>query len=107
MHQLWNGSTPHPAELVGFPSVDVIAEDSRTDAEKRLEWLCDEWADAHAINMLDEWRDLRMAIHGAIQVLNYCRERHEDRIALMELGSLALQHSQDCIIAGRYEGAKQ
>ena len=80
---------------------------TRTDMERRLEWLCDEWADAQAADMLDEWRDVRMAIHGAIQALNFCHadQRHDDRMALMTLGSVAFQHSQDCIRDGKYEGA--
>lgn len=99
--QLWNGTTTHPAELVGFPSVDVIAEDPRTDMEKRLSWICDEWADAAANDMHEEWHDLNMMLHGALQGLNHCPDRHHDRMAIMEISKLAFRHSIDCIHAGR------
>lgn len=84
-------------------------EDPRTDAEKRLEWLCDQWADAQTNDTSDAWRDVRMMIYGAIQALNYCHadDRHDDRMALMTLGSVALEYSLDCIYQGKYEGAKQ
>lgn len=81
--------------------------DPRTDMEKRLEWLCDEWAYAQEADTLDEWRDVRMAIHGAYLALTFCSadDRSADRVALDNLSALAYQHSIDCISAGRYEGA--
>lgn len=83
-------------------------EDPRNDMEKRLEWLCDEWAGAQDDDTLESWRDVRMAIHGASLALIYCSadDRLEDRMALMEMSALAFQHSQDCISAGRFEGTK-
>jgi hypothetical protein len=77
-----------------------------TDMEKRIDWLCSEWADASTNDTHDDWRDLRMMIHGALQALNYCPDRHEDRMALMALGGVAFELSLDCISRDRYEGAE-
>ncbi len=76
--------------------------DPRTDMEKRLSWICDEWADAATNDRHEEWRDLNMMLHGALQGLNHCPDRHYDRMAIMEISKLAYQHSTDCIQAGRY-----
>jgi len=81
--------------------------DPRTDVEKRLSWICDEWADAATNDRHEEWRDLNMMLHGALQALNHCRDRHEDRMAIMAINALAYQNSTDCIMDGKYEGAPQ
>jgi hypothetical protein len=85
----------------------IEEEDPLTDAEKRLEWLCDEWASAQTDDHYDTWRDIRMMVHGAMQALNYCTrdDRHDDRMALMTLVSLAFEYSLACIQQGKYEGA--
>lgn len=90
-----------------LPADEPEANDPRTDAEKRLEWLCDEWASAQTDDHYDTWRDVRMMVHGAMQALNYCTrdDRHEDRTALMTLGCLAFEYSLVCVQEGKYEGA--
>lgn len=96
-------------DRIRFPPDAPEDDDPRSDAEKRLEWLCDEWADAQADDHYDTWRDVRMMVHGAIQALNYCKAdaRHDDRMALMAAGSLAFEYSLDCIQQGKYEGASK
>ena len=81
--------------------------DPRTEMEKRIEWLCDSWAEAQTDDTLESWRDVRMMTHGAIQALNFCHadSRHEDRMALMAIHSVAFEYSQACINEGKYEGA--
>ncbi len=79
--------------------------DPRTEAEKRLSWVCDMWADAAEIDRYEDWHDMNMALHGALLALNHCPDRHYDRMAIMELSTLAYRHSADCIQAGCYEGA--
>ena len=92
------------------PRIRFESEEEDTDPrsllERRLSWICDEWADAATNDRHEEWRDLNMMLHGALQALNYCTDRHEDRMAIMALNALAYQHSSDCITAGKYEGAK-
>ena len=90
-----------------FPADAPKDESPLSDMENRLEWVCEVWADAIANDTHEEWRDLRMMIHGALLALNYCKDRHEDRMALMELGSLIFEYCLDCIDRGRYEGAKK
>ncbi len=94
-------------ERIRFEPEEPESEDPRTDAEKRLEWLCDEWKDAQADDHYDSWRDVRMMIFGATQALNHCKAdpRHDDRMALITLGGLAFEYSLVCIQQGKYEGA--
>ena len=82
-------------------------ESPLTPVEQRLSWLCEEWQAAVAEDYYDTWRDIRMMVHGALQALNWCKadNRHEDRMALMQLGSVAFEHSLDCIASNKYEGA--
>lgn len=89
------------------PDAEEDDNDPRTPMEKRLEWLFDDWADAHANNTFDEWHSVSMAIHGAFQALIWCHQedRHEDRATLMMLGDVAFQNSLACISEDRYEGA--
>jgi hypothetical protein len=89
----------------GEPEVIEEDNDPRNDMEKRLEWICSDWADAITNDRHEEWRDLNMMLHGALQALNHCPYRHDDRMAIMALNTLAYQYSLDCIKAGRYEGA--
>lgn len=90
-----------------LPADEPEANDPRTDAEKRLEWLCDEWASAQSDDHYDSWRDVRMMIFGATQALNHCKAdpRHDDRVELITLGGLAFEYSLGCIQQGKYEGA--
>ncbi len=83
--------------------------DPRTDAEKRIEWLCDEWQAALNNDSYDTWRDVRMMCYGAIQALIHCRGSKtamDDYRTLSELGNVAFVYSTDSILAGKYEGAK-
>lgn len=65
--------------------------DPRTDVEKRLSWICDEWAGVLNNDHYDDWHDLRMMIYGASQALIHCRDRFEDYSALRELGNFAFE----------------
>ncbi len=76
-----------------------------TDMEKRIEWICGEWAEAIKSDTYEAWHDLRMMLHGAVLALGYCRDRHEDRMAINDLGTMVFENSLACIQAGKYEGA--
>ena len=98
--------TPMPCGLeddrIRFDPEEPESDDPRTDMEKRLEWLCEEWKECQVDDHYDSWRDMKMAMHGAWQALNHCRDRHEDRVALETLGLLAFQYSMDCIDEGKF-----
>jgi hypothetical protein len=80
-------------------------ESPMTEVEKRIQWIRDDWVDALENDNYDEWRDVRMAIHGAYQTLIHCKDRHDDSKALTELSEIAFKNGLDCIQRGRYEGA--
>jgi hypothetical protein len=80
-------------------------ESPLTNIEKRIEWICDDWATALECDTYEEWSDVRLMFSGAIQALIYCRDRHEDLKALSELRDMAYENSLDCIRRDRYEGA--
>lgn len=80
-------------------------DDPRTDMEKRLDWLCDEWATAITDDTYDTWRDVRMMIFGASMGLVHCRDKFDDRMALSTLGSVSFEYGLACIQQGKYEGA--
>lgn len=76
-------------------------EELLTDVEKRLAWICDDWRDALINDSYDDWRDMRMALYGATQALNWCGgDRHEDRMALMYLSTVAFENSLQHIRKG-------
>jgi hypothetical protein len=83
--------------------------DPRTDAEKRIEWICEEWASALTDDTYDTWRDVRMMCYGAVQALNQCRtiDCMEDYRTFSVLGDIAFNNSLDCIRDDKYEGAKK
>jgi hypothetical protein len=80
-------------------------ESPLTDMEKRIEWICDDWADALEIDTYDEWNSVRMSIHGAIQTLIYCPGRAQDESAMRDLRAVAFENGMDCIKRGKFEGA--
>jgi len=82
--------------------------DPRTDSEKRIEWICEEWQGAMVDDCYETWRDVRMMCYGAIQALNQCRGSKtamDDYRTFSVLGDIAFKNSSDCIQAGKYEGA--
>lgn len=76
---------------------DEPDDDPRNHVEKRLAWLCEQWADALIDDTYDAWRDVRMMIYGATQSLIQCRDRHRDIEALGHLGSMAFENSISCL----------
>lgn len=93
-------------DRIRFDADEPEADDPRTETEKRLEWICDEWKFAQEEDIYDTWRDVRMMIVGARQALNHCNDRYDDRMDLLDLMGIAFGYSLACILAGRYEGAK-
>ena len=89
------------------PEIDEEDTDLRTETEKRLEWIEDEWKTAQELDSYEGWNDVRMMTYGAVQSMVYADGRHEERADLTTLGSLALKNGIDCIKAGKYEGAPQ
>jgi hypothetical protein len=88
-----------------FPAEAIEEESPLTDMEKRISWLCSEWADANEIDTFDEWNSVRLMIAGALQALIYTVGRHEDYKALDAARDMAFENSLDCIKRNRYEGA--
>lgn len=84
---------------------EEVEEDPLTEAEKRIEWICDAWADALLIDTYEEWHDVQIMAYGATQMCTYASGMHKEREMLREIGRLAFANSRDCIQAGRYEGA--
>ena len=72
-------------------------EDPRTDMEKRISWICDDWHDALINDTYEDWRDLRMMTYGAYQSLIHCKDRFDDLEALRELGNIAFARGIDRI----------
>lgn len=71
--------------------------DPRTDLEKRLSWLCDEWKEALEYDDYEHWHDMRVMIYGATQALIRCSDRFDDHEALRALSNIAFLNSLDCI----------
>jgi hypothetical protein len=83
--------------------------DPRTDAEKRIEWICNEWKYALDDDNYESWHDVRMMCYGAIQALNQCsgsKTAMDDYRMFSTLGDIAFNNGSDCIQDGKYEGAK-
>ena len=80
-------------------------ESPLTLVEKRIQWICDDWADALKNDNFDEWYAVRMALYGAKQAVNHCRDRRDDWKAFDELSDIAFKNGLDCINRGKYEGA--
>ena len=57
MHQLWNGVTPHPAELVGLPAVDVSRDKAVEDRADELLAQCVTLHGADEINTANDLYD--------------------------------------------------
>ena len=57
MHQLWNGSTPHPAELVGLPAVDMSLEQMVEDRADELLAACVTLHGADEVNQANDLYD--------------------------------------------------
>ena len=80
-----------------------------TDAEQRIEWLFDSWADAVACDTYDEWHTVKSEIYGATQTLNaigsLALRGVDPREELRLLGGVAFENSLVCIREGKYEGA--
>ena len=88
-----------------YPDEAPEEESPLTEVEKRIQWICDDWADALENDNYDEWYGVRMSLHGATQTLIHCKDRHEDRKAIAELSEIAFNNGRDCIKRGKYEGA--
>ena len=88
-----------------FPEEVEEDTDPRTESEKRISWICSDWADAIACDNYDEWYGVRMSIYGAIQTLIHSHDRWDDYKAMQTLGKMAFENSLVCLRAGRYEGA--
>ena len=88
-----------------YPDEAPEEESPFTEVEKRIQWICDDWADALTNDNYDEWRDVRMMLYGAKQTLNYCKDRRDDWKALDDLSDLAFANGLHCIGRGQYEGA--
>lgn len=87
---------------------DVEDDDPRTDTEKRLMWIEDEWASARHEDTYESWNDVRLMAFGAVQALINAECRNVPEIAqLREIGDFAFENSMTCIKEGRYEGAPQ
>lgn len=84
---------------------EVEEPDPRTEEEKRIDWICDAWADALEIDTYEEWHDVRMMAYGATQMCTYASGMHDLRKLLREIGNLAFENGLVCIQAGKYEGA--
>lgn len=82
---------------------DEPDDDPRSHVEKRLEWICEQWADALIDDTYETWRDVRMMIYGATQALIHCRDRHQDIEELGHLSSMAFENSISCIQKGKYD----
>lgn len=82
-------------------------DDPRTETEKRLMWIEDEWAQALEADDYEAWHDIRMMVHGALQAIAmaYTLGRIDEVNALRELGNIAFERGIVCIKAGKYEGA--
>jgi len=89
---------------IRYEPEEVEVEDPRSLMEIRIEWLCEEWQSAIKDDTYESWRDLRMMVYGATQALNYCRDRHDDRMALMVLSSVSFEHSLACLAADKGSG---
>lgn len=83
----------------------IEEEDPLTDAEKRLEWICSDWAYAIECDTADEWDRVRMALYGATQAFIKCRSSRQEEQMARDLADIAFDRQIDCIKAGRYEGA--
>lgn len=85
----------------------IEEEDPLTDAEKRLEWICSDWADAIECDTADEWDRVRMALYGATQAFTTCRFSRQEEQMARDLADIAFDRQIDCIRRFRYEGAPQ
>lgn len=92
-------------DRIRFEPDEPEEESPMTDMEKRISWLCDDWAEALRDDTYDTWRDVRMMIYGATQSLVDCKGRFDDIRALHDLGNIAFDNGLECIRAGKYEGA--
>lgn len=86
--------------------------DPRTDAEKRIEWICEEWQsvlDKGDDDTYEDWRDIRMMAYGAKQALNQNNgfTARQDYLLFDIVGDLAFLNGVNCIQNGKYEGAKK
>lgn len=103
--------------LCGYPDAPrqwdepeaIEEEDPLTDAEKRIEWLFDSWADAVECDTYDDWHTVHSEIYGATQTLNaigsLALRGVDPREELRLLSDIAFEHSRRCISEGKYEGA--
>lgn len=94
-------------DRVRYEPEDDEPESMLTDVEQEIEWLCDDWQQALADDTYDTWRDVRMMVYGATQMLNQVGRHYETRAALNYLGTLAFDNGLVCLKAGKYEGAPQ
>ena len=77
------------------------------NGEEQILWLCDDWKDALYADTYEYWRDVRMVIYGAKQMLNEIvsvRYLPIENI-LRELSDIAFERIRICISEGKYEGA--
>lgn len=77
-----------------------------TKDEQRFEWLFDEWQQAIHDGTYDAWRDVRMMVYGAKQVINQSHAFEAIQI-LHTLDGVAFGLGMDQIKAGNYEGAPE
>lgn len=109
MNQMLCGYRDDPRQW-SEPDTEEEDNDPRTEQEKRISWICDDWADALKCDNYDEWRDVRMSLYGARQALvnldRYDKTVSQTWDLLNSLGDLAFEYGMDCIRSGEYEGAK-
>lgn len=82
--------------------------DPRTPAEKRIDWICEEWKGALEDDTYDTWRDVRMMAYGAkMSLIKHRGDATFTDYRLFDMvGDLAFLNGLDCIREGKYEGAK-
>ncbi len=79
-----------------YPPDEPEEDTPYTAAEQRIEWLCEEWADALIDDSAETWSNVRMMIYGAVLANIQTRDRAEDVVLLKSAQEVALAHEMEC-----------